>query len=351
MAQGSDGDTRRGRGGWWIALWLVVTLPPLTYGAASAVDLWLAIDGRHEAWVDVTRTGAKVLTIVCVPVLLGWAGPLVRRAGGRLLAATGTWSVLAVAAMVAAMATRNRVADAQASASYRRLWPDAPVRPGDEAVIESFGDRYQLVTVISVELAFLLALAVSTPLVMAASRRVGRYACAWTVPVWIGLVLVAYGLVAPWAFVPDADFYIGDAILGASFAELLVGPLPFDAAGAIAVAAGALTVSAMVALWHDPADDLLDDEVASVVATVLRRRRSDERSDTDHEPLRGDPDDDGGSDEGGSDGGGPGDGSADGGRGGVSAAQAVVTAALLDSAMDAGGSGGGGLGSGGQFGP
>lgn len=241
--------------------WPVFVLFPVLYGVFNLMALIvLTRTGDDEAFRSYERVGfATKFTIVpCFPVLFALLAERVAAKPSRWKVLAGTWAVVGTLVVLFVARYQSTVAAVGNTASYQRLWPDQPVRESELEIVDGLGSRYTEFAVVTTEILIVFLIAIVSSLILRyAAIRIPWLAAA-VVPVTVFGILVLYVALLDYPFIPDFDFFVGDAVLGGTFAELLFAPAPFDMAGGAALGIAAATMGTFLAIWPPPVQ--LDDD-------------------------------------------------------------------------------------------
>ncbi len=241
----------------WRRWWPLLLLPPLL----SA--------GLHTAWTfsvlasEGIIIAISLLSVPCVPLLIWLVAERVGDQPRRWRSLSSVWVALGIACV---LWTRWFIVDLVDLTQGSRLWPTE----ADPAVLRSLEHppdaSWTADRIIVTELLFVVLIAISIGVVFRSVRNAPIYA-AFIVPVVTWTMLGVYQFAAPLSFVLDYDFFLGDLVLGAAFANLTF-ILPIDVIGSGAIAFACLSMGLMIHAWGGPVrpasnDYGLDPEVDS----------------------------------------------------------------------------------------
>ncbi len=246
--------------------WGLAVLFPVVFGALGAADLvaHLRLDPADPSlpgpsglpdWhdqVDQVTWPFKWLTIPSLPILIFLLAEKVVERPHRWRVAGVVWTVVGVALVLIVAARMVEVSAALSNVASWRLWP-GPLGEGAERSLDElggFGPRWTPAGIVVRELLAIVALAWGSALAL---RRCARddvpVLGAGAVAVMVAGVLFVYKLLTPWSFRADFDFFVGDAVLGATLGELLFFPAPFDPIGSLAIGVAALSMGILIVAW------------------------------------------------------------------------------------------------------
>lgn len=221
---------------------------PVLFAAGQTAVLVGALASEHSVtWL------AKWLTVPSIPVLLALLADRVSRRPERWRVVAAVWATLGVGVVLVVTAAIEWVTERIGNAAYWRLWPTT-VGPGEQRMLDEIGGHGPGwtptgITVRELSAVVLVALAAALALRWCARRGAAPVA-AIVVPVAVFIALLAYSATTPWSFRMDFDFFVGDAVLGATFGELVFVVAPFDPIGSIAIGLAALSMGALLAVWR-----------------------------------------------------------------------------------------------------
>ena len=231
--------------------WPVLVLFPVLYGLLNGAAL-LSADPfllPEQGSLFYLYIAFKSASAVSIPVLLYLVSKRVADKPRRWLVLLLVWSVVGCVVVVFAATYNSNVAQSTNGAAFRRLWPGQDLTEGDAAIVEGFPFSYTTQSILVTELLTVVVLALlSAALIRWLATQIPALA-AVVVPIAVFSTLVAYTLILRWPLVVDYDFFVGDAALGGTFAELLFPPLPFDLVGGSSLGIAAATMGMFLALW------------------------------------------------------------------------------------------------------
>lgn len=236
--------------------WGLAVLFPVVFATGQLVllltgDLPTRSIGEGDRLADLVWV-AKWLTVPSIPILAVLLTEKVSERPARWRVATGVWLVIGVATVVVIGTRMGALSETISNAASWRLWPTARSESTDRALdaLGGFGPRWTLGWVVASELVAVGVVALASGL---AVRRCARGAvpplAAGAVPLAVAVVLLVYRVAAPWSFRADFDFFVGDAVLGATMGELLFFPAPFDPIGSLAIGIAALSMGGQIVAW------------------------------------------------------------------------------------------------------
>lgn len=245
LRQGLARSLKTPRRFWRLAVVLPVIWPVLLTWFAQDVD-----DVFHlAAW------SLKLACLPCAPLLLWFLAERVAERNQRWKMASGVWVVVGIASIGTAALFHRQSERGADGAAYSRLWPGMDVRSrvgGDASLVETYGDDWTVVSMLTREALAVAVLALVAGLVIRMCARSKPAAAMVAVPISTVFVLWLYTLVAPWAMSIDFDFFVGDALLGATTLELLFFFAPFEPVGALGLAVANLTMGGLLGAWGGP---------------------------------------------------------------------------------------------------
>lgn len=235
--------------------WGLAVLFPLLLAAGQGADMAAHARPELPTWhgeVGGATWVAKWLTVPSLPVLLVLLAERIADHPRRWRVATALWVVLGAVVVVITTSAIGPVGEIVSDPTYHRLWPTTLTtqQAGFVDEVGGFGSNWTPTQIVARELTAMVLLAVASGLTLRHCARIGfARAAAGAVPLAVIVVLVVYRTVAPWAFRVDFDFFVGDAVLGSTLAELLFFIAPFDPIGSMAIGLAALTMGGLILAW------------------------------------------------------------------------------------------------------
>ena len=224
--------------------WGLAVLIPVAYAALFARHSWSGeVDDSITVWL------LKIATIPSLLALATLVGLHVHDQPARWRGVAGIWAVGGIAVVAAAARVAANASTTLSDGAYWRIWPDSGLDVSLSP--QEWGGTADPPTVSEI-LTHEIIVAILLAVVSAIAIRLAAKSPAMTflvLPVAVAGVLVTYLVSTPWVLAIGADFYVGDAILGSVFAELMFFIAPFDPVGAAALAAAALTMGLQILSW------------------------------------------------------------------------------------------------------
>ncbi len=244
-----------------------ILIAPICYGAVGFVLLCLSALGIGNEYGDtliffggghlLLLTWLKIGTIVAMFFLLaGFARRFADTEAGwrRWWQSVATLVATTSATVVLTFVNHDFVQKGVNNSAYRRMSPDdfhevmyaGLTKVGDGP---DFYPNFLNPNILVTELLAVVVTVIASFGTIWLFRRRPQRAAVFT-PVVIFASLWIYGSVfAPWAYIPDYDFFVGDMVLGAMLGELILLPFAFDEVAAILFGVNTAASLLLIRYW------------------------------------------------------------------------------------------------------
>jgi len=231
--------------------WPLAVIAPLAYSLAQVNVLISRGDPDRPELV-----AGKSLAVLCLPILVYLIAERVAERPSRWRTAAIVWVTAGFSSVAVVSSLALKISQASSNAAYWRLWP---TDESERARIHlssvdagHFDDGWGVGQIVGRELVAVIVIALLSSLVLRVAAGLSPSIAAAVVPTTIFLLLAVYVAITPWAFVMDYDFFVGDSILGATFGDLLLLPVPMDPVSGVALGVAATSMGGLLLAWGGP---------------------------------------------------------------------------------------------------
>ncbi len=237
--------------------WGIAVATPVAYGGTQVLYLWAREREDLLRYHDALEMAIWLTKLATVPALLLLIILLAERFAerpSRWRQATTTWAIIGVATVALGTIAGSRIGRLTSDVTYARIWPggtsEVALRRYQELEgLSGSGTSWTVANVLSRELLAVVLIALVAGVALRLCSTWSPKGTAVVVPAVVLASLFLYGIAAPWSFIADYDFFVGDAVLGSVRFELLFFFVPADPLGGVALGVAALSMGGLLLAW------------------------------------------------------------------------------------------------------